>query len=298
MSEATRTRSPPLEEDFLDVDRPVPGQNYCCISFVGPEKLIKKKEEYHFYKFKEHILSEVTNVFKSQIENILDNSLDNTIDISQLVQLKKKMTQGLNHYAGNFSKFKDDYEGYLIKEKDALNSEFDSENNYQTSMRSVKVRGVYDTYREAEIRAKVLQRVDNSFDVFVGQVGYWLPWDPETTQMNAEYLNDDLNKLMKEYKDNEVKKDVFYQEQTRERKKEAKVMNDRLKEKLEMEKEQNKELSEDFEADLGPKVEEVEESSETLGGNQDNSEPSRTTSSFPKEEDSSNQTAEDTQQFD
>tara|TARA_B100001093_G_scaffold514767_1_gene589567 strand:+ start:544 stop:1467 length:924 start_codon:yes stop_codon:yes gene_type:complete len=260
MSETTKPRSPPLEEDFLDVDRPIPGQNYCCISFVSPEKMIQRREEFHFYKFKEHMLSELTNVFKSQIENILDNSLDNTIDISQLVQLKKKMTQGLNHYAGNLSKFKDDYEGYLIKEKDALSSEFDGQNNYQTSMRSVKVRGVYDTYREAEVRAKVLQRVDNSFDVFVGQVGYWLPWDPETTQMNAEYLNDDLNKLMKEYKDNEVKKDMFYQEQTRERKKEAKEMNDRLKEKLEKEKAQAKELSEDFETDLNtPKVEEVNE---------------------------------------
>ena len=260
MSETARPRSPPLEEDFLDVDRPIPGQNYCCISFVSPEKMIKKRQDFLFYKFKEHILSELTNVFKTQIEHILDNSLDNTIDISQLVQLKKKMTQGLNHYAGNLSKFKDDYEGFIIKEKDSLNNEFDSENNYQTSMRSVKVRGVYDTYREAEVRAKVLQRIDNSFDVFVGQVGYWLPWDPETTQMNAEYLNDDLNKLMKEYKDNEVKKDMFYQEQTRERKKEAKEMNDRLKEKLKREKEQSKQLSENFEDDLNtPKVEEVEE---------------------------------------
>jgi len=27
-----------IEEDFLEVDRPVPGQNYCCLSFVSPDK--------------------------------------------------------------------------------------------------------------------------------------------------------------------------------------------------------------------------------------------------------------------
>ena len=31
------------EEDFLEVDDQVRGQNYCCISFVSPEEVIKKK---------------------------------------------------------------------------------------------------------------------------------------------------------------------------------------------------------------------------------------------------------------
>ena len=33
-----------IVEDFLEVDRPVPGQNYCCISFISPDKILKQKE--------------------------------------------------------------------------------------------------------------------------------------------------------------------------------------------------------------------------------------------------------------
>ena len=32
------------EEDFLSVDTPIPGQNYVCLSFVSPEKMIKSKK--------------------------------------------------------------------------------------------------------------------------------------------------------------------------------------------------------------------------------------------------------------
>ena len=27
-------------EDFLEVDRPVPGQNYACLSFISPENIV------------------------------------------------------------------------------------------------------------------------------------------------------------------------------------------------------------------------------------------------------------------
>ena len=35
----------PAEEeiDFLEVDRPIPGQNYVCLSFISPEKIIENK---------------------------------------------------------------------------------------------------------------------------------------------------------------------------------------------------------------------------------------------------------------
>ena len=32
------------EEDFLEVDPQVRGQNYCCISFVSPENILANKE--------------------------------------------------------------------------------------------------------------------------------------------------------------------------------------------------------------------------------------------------------------
>ena len=32
------------DEDYLEVDKPIPGQNYTCISFVSPDDCIKQKE--------------------------------------------------------------------------------------------------------------------------------------------------------------------------------------------------------------------------------------------------------------
>jgi hypothetical protein len=66
--------------------------------------------------------------------------------------------------------------------------------------------------------------LDPSFNVFVGQVGFWLPWDPAPSEIqNQEYAEDQLNTLMKNYKENEVKKDEFFEEQKRERLSNAKV---------------------------------------------------------------------------
>ena len=31
-----------IKEDFLEVDQPIPGQNYVCLSFVSPEKRTSK----------------------------------------------------------------------------------------------------------------------------------------------------------------------------------------------------------------------------------------------------------------
>ena len=43
--------------------------------------------------------------------------------------------------------------------------------------------------REAKKRAQILQRRDRAFHVFVGQVGYWLPWDPDTNKIENQDLD-------------------------------------------------------------------------------------------------------------
>ena len=38
-----------IKEDFLEVDSKIPGQNYVCLSFVSPEKVLKKKGGFYDY---------------------------------------------------------------------------------------------------------------------------------------------------------------------------------------------------------------------------------------------------------
>lgn len=184
------------KEDFLTVDKPIPGQNFVCLSFVSPEKILKNKEIFLMEKFLKSFvnkLNEQNNSLKLEYENV-----------------------------------KNEYDSFLYSNKEILEKTFFEENNYQTTMRGLKVRGIYDTKREADVRAKVLQKLDSSHNVFIGQVGYWLPWDPDPTNMDTEYLEDELNNLVKEYKNNENRMDDYYQQQTRDRAQMAKDQIDEL----------------------------------------------------------------------
>jgi hypothetical protein len=112
----------------------------------------------------------------------------------------------------------DAYETYLYKNRKKLEEAFFTKNSFRTTIRGLKVRGVYDTYAEAMGRAKTLQKLDPDFNVYVGQVGFWLPWDPEPSEVpDQEYADDQLNQLMKKYKENESQRDEFYESMKRER---------------------------------------------------------------------------------
>jgi hypothetical protein len=86
--------------------------------------------------------------------------------------------------------------------------------------------------------------MDSRFDVFIGQVGYWLPWHPDVNKIqDQEYINDELNTLVKEYKNNEAKRDIFYKEQVQQRKAEADEQTKRMKAQLAAEKEAAKQAA-------------------------------------------------------
>merc|ERR1711865_582410 len=177
------------EEDFLSVDSPIPGQNYVCLSFVSPETLMKNKEVYTV----KHFLNELLN--NDDKKNLILNQ--DTLTYTQVSEL---------------------YEGHKLEYSTVINKEFDEANDYSTSLRCMKVRGIYDTLKKAKYRAQKLQNTDKNFNVFVGQVGYWLPWDPDPNQMkDQEFMNDKLNELMKKYQENKDHKDYVFDKSTKDR---------------------------------------------------------------------------------
>lgn len=222
-----------LKEDYLEVDKPIPGQNYVCLSFVSPEQTLRQKNLNLFHKY----MNSRYNVLIENIERHLKKAPED---------LKNKITKNVIDdikLALNFSydQFNESLEDFKFKHGEEVNDAFDKQNDFQTSVRGLKIRGVYNTYKEAQIRSQVLQRMDRSFNVFIGQVGYWLPWNPEADKIDEqEYMEDDLNKLMKEYKKNEIKRDIFYDEQKRELQKDSNVgLKDEIMKELKAEKTQN-----------------------------------------------------------
>ena len=80
------------------------------------------------------------------------------------------------------------------------------------------MRGVYSSSEQATARAKALNKKDPYFNVYVADVGEWLPWDPEPEEVkDQEYQSDDLNKLMQAYRENAAKRDEFFEEEKRQK---------------------------------------------------------------------------------
>jgi len=204
-----------MTEEYIDNDSPILGQSYVCLSFISPEKMIKQKEMFCFHKF-------MTNKFKEYSE-LMDRALDKNNGNETEAGLKK-LDKDLRErtkleFNYTYNQFKGNYDDFIYKHGEEINGMYDTETDFKTSVRGLKVRGVYETYKEAEIRAKALQRRDRSFHVYVGTVGAWLPWDPEADKIqNEEYLEDELNSLIQEYKKNQVHKDMLYEQEKQDRK--------------------------------------------------------------------------------
>lgn len=72
--------------------------------------------------------------------------------------------------------------------------------------RGIKVRGCYATMEEAQKRCEQIRQFDKTFNVFVGEVGAWLPWDDDTDKAEeAVYAEEKLNQLMKAFKEQQIK---------------------------------------------------------------------------------------------
>jgi hypothetical protein len=205
-----------IKEDFLEVDSKIPGQNYVCLSFVSPEKILKQKEIFNVTKFLEYLLTDEELIAKDIRSKMLNNELKITYEnINQL------------------------YGDWKYNKNESLETDFFEKNNYQTSMRGLKIRGVYDTNREANVRAQLLRKRDPSFNVFVGQVGYWLPWDPEAEAVQEqEYQEGQLNELVKKYKENLTSRDDLYEQEKNEKIEKAKREISAKKEALKKENEE------------------------------------------------------------
>jgi len=116
----------------------------------------------------------------------------------------------------------DEYKSFLdIKEED-LQKEYNKLHEFQTNTRGIKVRGVFGSQEEAELRCKFLRDADPNHDVYVGGVGIWMPFHPEAYKTGrVEYLEKDLNELMAQKKKNdEISKEQF-KERVKESKKKA-----------------------------------------------------------------------------
>jgi hypothetical protein len=205
--------------DLCDEDPPIAGQKFACMSFVSPEKILKKREVYLFNQF-------IKNwEFSKSMERYFDfihfiaykYSLKVNTLIDDFNEFVKEETDKLKK-----SGIEDDYKNFLDKQEDKLNESFNREHAFQTSVRGLKIRGVYSTQEEAEERCKKMRDHDPNHDIYVGPVGVWVPWDPDAYKTGrVEHMEEELNALHKEKLKNEEMAKKEFEERIRETKKKA-----------------------------------------------------------------------------
>ncbi len=206
--------------DLLDEDPPLAGQKFFCASFVSPEKILKKREQYLFEKFVEQWdftksmskFSDFLNFVSYKYNLKVDKVMADYGDFLKEESAKLKAE-------GNVD---DDWKTFLDKNEDALNQQFAREHAFQTSTRGLKFRGVFATQEEAENHCKKLRDGDPYHDITVGPAGVWVAWDPDAYKTGrVEFLEEELNQLQKEKIKNEEKAKQEFENRVKEAKKKA-----------------------------------------------------------------------------
>lgn len=201
--------------DLLDEDKPIADQKFVCLSFVSPEKILKQKEHFYFQEFLKQW------EFRKSLEKFtqfchflsVKHDIDFSVINNDLEDFCKEERESLIQ-----TDVEDEFKTFMHKNGDRLSAEFESE-NYQTSVRGIKVRGSFPTVEEAKIRAETLRSVDPNHNIYVGQVGYWMPFDPDPrSTKHVEYAEEELNQLMHEKDKNQRKAKVEFENRVKQTK--------------------------------------------------------------------------------
>jgi len=209
----------PKYVDLCDEDAAIAGQKFACLSFVSPEKILKKRETYLF------------DQFVKQWD--FTKSMNKYFDFLNFIAYKYSLK--IEDLSGDFNEFvkeegtklkelgaEDDYKNFIDKHEDDLTDKFNREHAFQTSVRGLKIRGVFPSQEEAEMRCKKLRELDPNHDIYVGPVGMWIPWDPDAYKTGrVEFMDEELNQLHKEKLKNEEKAKQDFNARVQETKKKA-----------------------------------------------------------------------------
>jgi len=220
--------------DLLDEDRPIAEQKFVCLSFISPEEIIKKKELFMFGEFVKQF--DFNKSMEKFVQFINFVSFKYNINVDELMEEFKTFVD--SERKSLTVNIEDDFKNFMDTNTESLETEFSRQNEFRTSVRGLKVRGVFPTQAEAELRCKMIREVDPHHDVYVGPVGMWVPYHPDAYKTSkVEYLEKELNELMHQKKKNEDVAKLEFDKRVKESKLKA------IQENVEKAKETNNKLT-------------------------------------------------------
>ncbi len=205
--------------DLLDEDKPLAGQKFACISFISPEDIIKQKNLFFFQEFLKHWDFTKSVQKFSQFLNFLAYKYEMNFDklMGDFEEFTKSESDTLA-----YSTISDDYKNFVDAKEGDIEKQFNENVHFQTNTRGIKIRGCFPTQQEAELRCRMLREVDPNHDIGVCPVGMWVPMNPAAYKTGrVEYLEEELNQLMKEKNKNEEKAKREFEKRVKETKQKA-----------------------------------------------------------------------------
>lgn len=164
-------------KDYLDEDRVVDNQRYFCVSFIEPSADV---EEF---------------MYKTCVKSFIHSYLAKQYDDYFL--LHEDENEKHDDFQYSLSEI---YEKFLNFKKDKV--------NVHKSIRvpCFKLRGCFTSEQEASEQSKYLQKIDGSVDIFVGHVGFWLPFAAvNKDDIHSVYNEKGLNEIHTTLKDHKRK---------------------------------------------------------------------------------------------
>jgi hypothetical protein len=222
--------------DYLKEDPPIYKQDWSVISILNPKDKVVEKNIYYVNNFLVNDVNKSINAQASQMVKKLNAESTNRIK-DLLEKLKssvneddKRMYELLNMnfkktlinedeyidecrrlYKIDQEELMDRYKIFLVNNRVNLDNEFEAAFSDECSVRGVKNRGNYGSYREAEARAKEMREYEEAIDVFVAPVGKWCPVDFEADEVQDQnYMEERLNNLMAKYHENIQQRNDFF----------------------------------------------------------------------------------------
>jgi hypothetical protein len=205
--------------DLCDEDQPIAGQKFACLSFISPEKVLKQREIFLFDEFLKQW------DFKKSMDKFFDFlhflSFKYGLNVENVI---KDYTDFIEEEGPKLREegAESDFKNFVDKNEEQLIQKFQKAHNFQTSVRGLKIRGVFPTQEEAEMKCKKIRELDPNHDILVGPVGLWLPWDPDAYKTGrVEFMEDELNQLHNEKVKNEARAKEEFEKRVMEAKKKA-----------------------------------------------------------------------------
>jgi hypothetical protein len=226
----------PVEEreDFLDEDPEIKGQKIVLLSFISPESVLEKKEHYFFENFLKDYdfqwktknleaflagqVSDINKLIEEKSNDLEKNGMSTEAETLRNSRIAVDgLINGFQSYVKKNMKeitkteIKEAYDEFMFRKQAELEDKFYAMNDFKTTVRGLKVRGVYASQEEAAARARKLRTLDSNFNILGAYVGKWISWDPAVSQIeDHEYAEEQLNTLMQKYKENEDATNEFY----------------------------------------------------------------------------------------